>query len=292
MSGMHHTRQAARAAGEKFYVSGTVCRKCGKAGRRYVSSANCVECAVALQVSRYETRVGGVLPKRAFKQARKAAPNAKYVFTGVPCERGHMAMRRNVVGGSCMQCEQERNAERTAAHKGPKKTAKQRRAEALARGEKFYDPGRPCIYGHYALRYVKNKACVECMPRHNASNHAKHKQQHYAQQAVWRAKHREQAKKKSREWYRQNTDRATMHSRTRQARKKNAAPKWANLEAIKAIYKAAADLTKRTGIQHHVDHVVPLQSKLVCGLHCESNLQVLSADENMKKHNSYWPGMP
>ena len=62
---------------------------------------------------------------------------------------------------------------------------------------------------------------------------------------------------------------------------------WANLEAIKAIYRKAIDLTRSTGVAHHVDHIYPLAGKLVSGLHVENNLQVLTATENMSKHNTY-----
>ena len=78
----------------------------------------------------------------------------------------------------------------------------------------------------------------------------------------------------------------------RVARKKMATPNWANTKKIQSFYKTAARLTKATGIPHHVDHVIPLQSKLVCGLHVEQNLEVLTASENMTKGNRWWPDAP
>lgn len=74
------------------------------------------------------------------------------------------------------------------------------------------------------------------------------------------------------------------HAR-RRALEKRATPKWANLDAIEAIY---ADADRR---KLEVDHVVPLQSKRVCGLHCEANLRPLSKRLNRQKNNRYWPGM-
>ncbi len=65
---------------------------------------------------------------------------------------------------------------------------------------------------------------------------------------------------------------------------------WANLDAIKAIYQRAIDLTRATGIPHHVDHAIPLAGKLVSGLHVENNLEVMTALENMKKHNQFEVG--
>jgi hypothetical protein len=61
-------------------------------------------------------------------------------------------------------------------------------------------------------------------------------------------------------------------------------PKWANLEDIKRIYINAQSLNK-DGIRHNVDHIIPLKGKLVSGLHCESNLRIITAFENQSKGN-------
>ncbi|HEX4608225.1 MAG TPA: hypothetical protein VH092_08465 [Urbifossiella sp.] len=61
---------------------------------------------------------------------------------------------------------------------------------------------------------------------------------------------------------------------------------WADLDAIKSIYQDA----NRLGLT--VDHIVPLVSKLVCGLHCEANLQLITFEENLRKSNRFWPDMP
>ena len=76
------------------------------------------------------------------------------------------------------------------------------------------------------------------------------------------------------------------------ARKIRATPAWADIEAIRAFYEEAAVLRKATGVEYHVDHIVPLQSVLVCGLHCEANLQIIPAIENESKRNFWWPDMP
>jgi len=76
------------------------------------------------------------------------------------------------------------------------------------------------------------------------------------------------------------------------AKKLKATPKWADFEKIKAFYQQAARLETFTGIPMHVDHIVPLGSKIVCGLNCEQNLQVLTKRENIAKLNRWWPDMP
>ena len=95
--------------------------------------------------------------------------------------------------------------------------------------------------------------------------------------------------------YAENKERKLKNSekcRRRYAAKLNASPAWANKEKVLEIYEQAALMTKQTGIQHDVDHIVPIVSNLVCGLHCESNLQVLKSTENYAKGNRYWPDMP
>lgn len=54
---------------------------------------------------------------------------------------------------------------------------------------------------------------------------------------------------------------------------------------IKSIYKSAKKLTIETGIKYHVDHIIPLRGKYVCGLNVPWNLQILTAIENCRKSN-------
>ena len=75
--------------------------------------------------------------------------------------------------------------------------------------------------------------------------------------------------------------------RTRQANKLNATPAWANQGYIRIFYEGAKIEEGRTGQKVHVDHIVPLNHKLVCGLHCEDNLQLLFAKENQLKSNTF-----
>ena len=77
----------------------------------------------------------------------------------------------------------------------------------------------------------------------------------------------------------------------RAASKMKATPAWANLAAIKAIYEEAAQL-RASGIACDVDHIVPLRSRLVCGLHVEWNLRLVDPFENKSKGNRYWPDSP
>jgi hypothetical protein len=71
-----------------------------------------------------------------------------------------------------------------------------------------------------------------------------------------------------------------------------ATPPWANRGAMLALHRRAKLLSEQTGTQHHVDHIVPILSPLVCGLHCEQNMCILPGPENTSKGNRHWPDMP
>lgn len=65
--------------------------------------------------------------------------------------------------------------------------------------------------------------------------------------------------------------------------------KWADKKAIADIYAEAKRFSIETGIKHHVDHEIPLQGKLVSGLHVPANLRIIPASKNFKKLNRYTP---
>lgn len=86
-----------------------------------------------------------------------------------------------------------------------------------------------------------------------------------------------------------NTHPAKLNANTakRRALKLQATPSWANHAAIRAVYAEAARLTRETGTTHHVDHYYPLVSPIVCGLHVEQNLQILTKVQNHRKSNHH-----
>jgi hypothetical protein len=72
--------------------------------------------------------------------------------------------------------------------------------------------------------------------------------------------------------------------------KNKATPPWLTKSQIKEIedfYLLAKDCEVVSGERYHVDHIVPLKGLNVCGLHVPWNLQVLPADINRSKGNSY-----
>lgn len=113
-----------------------------------------------------------------------------------------------------------------------------------------------------------------------------------AKKRAWINRNKEAMKQIRRAWVLANPEKVKAATRAYQAKKLLATPAWADRDKMLAVYEEATRLTLETGIEHHVDHIVPLKSKLVCGLHCEANLQVLPRTENIRKSNRVWPDCP
>lgn len=87
-------------------------------------------------------------------------------------------------------------------------------------------------------------------------------------------------------WMKANKGRCNAATAKRLAYIRRATPVWAEQDKIKMVYTKAAEFN------FEVDHVVPLRSPKVCGLHTWENLQLLEREVNMSKGNRIWPEMP
>lgn len=85
-------------------------------------------------------------------------------------------------------------------------------------------------------------------------------------------------------WRLTNPDKNCAKEARRRAAKLRAIPPWADADKIAEIYAQAAEL-RALGVDCHVDHIVPLQGRTVSGLHCQDNLQILLASDNLSKGN-------
>jgi len=182
------------------------------------------------------------------------------------------------------------------------------RAEAKASGATHYFTGEPCKHGHIALRKTKG-VCVECVKletekyrekradyftEYNKSDRGQEAKRKYyeanKEQVKARAEARTSEEKKA--WKNkhkeQNVDYYKALTSFRRRRFRDATPSWLTYlqkQEIKSLYRQAQTMTQITGERYVVDHIIPLQSDIVCGLHAPWNLRVMTQEENLKKSN-------
>jgi len=144
--------------------------------------------------------------------------------------------------------------------------------------------------------------CKQCF-RENNSKWARENRERLTQKAAgWRAQNpeawretyrrfhdanREKRAREHAEWAKANRGKRNATSAAYKAAKLRATPPYADQQSIAAIYEKAARIQRETGERMHVDHIVPLQHPLVCGLHCEANLQILPGSINEAKRNKW-----
>ena len=200
-------------------------------------------CLISLRINHMQHEI--ISPSEAKQRG------LKFYFTGKPCRRGGIAVRR--ITGQCL-CE-ECNA---IALEGSKKRYQKNRDSIIERTKKY---GKE----HPEMR---RKAALE----------------HYHRNRTALLPEKRERAKKFRD---ENPGLVRGHIHQRRKGRKLATPPWANIKAINKIYVDARSAAKMDGIKRHVDHIIPLVHPLVCGLHVETNLQILTAEENMAKKNTF-----
>lgn len=129
--------------------------------------------------------------------------------------------------------------------------------------------------------------CKQCIKVANAGNYLKTKSIVQNRSRHRRKEKAEEIRAYSRAYKKQHPEIVAANDAKRRARKIHANVAWANTFYINEIYALAKYRTKLHGFAWHVDHIVPLVSDVVCGLHCEFNLQVIPASVNLSKGNNY-----
>ena len=175
------------------------------------------------------------------------ATGAKFYFTGEPCVRGHIALRKTK--GSCLECVKEDWAVDNERRKEKPKTE-----AAKAAGKRYYEKNRQAVIARAAARPVEEKR-------------------------------RLQAEYKDRNVDVVRADTSVRKRRHREATPKWLTP--AERLQMRDLYVQARKLTELTRERYVVDHIVPLRGESVCGLHVPWNLRVITQDENLKKSNKH-----
>ena len=159
-------------------------------------------------------------------------------------------------------------------------------SQCTSQYKKAYDEARRLKEGRvrrvravYEKELNRLEKSAEYYQRNKLTILARHKQ--------YRAKNPEKVHALVNNYKRENPDVIAANVGKRRAAHLKAVPSWANLFYIKEAYSLSALRTKVTGIKYHVDHIIPLVSDVVCGLHVENNLQVIPAVVNLKKGNRF-----
>lgn len=146
-------------------------------------------------------------------------------------------------------------------------------------------------------RYVCSYRCVECTAEDLVKWRSDNPDKLKSQQRLHRDRNAAQIKESSSRWMDSNTEygsewkktnsgKVAAYSAKRRSIKLNATPDWLTegmLSDIAGLYKESSEKDS----PHHVDHIVPLQGENVCGLHVPWNLQVIPAEDNLRKSNRY-----
>jgi hypothetical protein len=157
-----------------------------------------------------------------------------------------------------------------------------------------------CFLEKDVTAFGKNKSkkdglateCKECKRSMDRNYAARHREEARKKASDWYYANLERAKANrkiiSKKWQQENPDKNCAKAAKYRSKKLQATPSWLTPEDYKQIeveYSLAQWASEVMKEEFHVDHIVPLQGKNVCGLHVPWNLQVIPAVANLKKGN-------
>ncbi len=164
------------------------------------------------------------------------------------------------------------------------------RKQALLDGDKYYFTGKPCKSGHLCKRHI-SAGCYECTLIYQKAYRHANPDRWSAKNSKWNESNRIR-KRESDKVYREARKGRRKALRSLYKTKKRQASVISVSEWDIFVIEECQDLitvrNQETKIDWHIDHMLPLNSKKVCGLHCGDNLQVIPAQMNLEKGNKLW----
>jgi hypothetical protein len=147
-----------------------------------------------------------------------------------------------------------------------------------------------CYYENKKLAIQLGLKEKEHKIKNDKTYREKNKAKIYQTQLIWNANNKDKLAAASKRIKLKNKDNVNAHTAKRRSNKLSRVPSWTteiDKWMIREIYELCLLRTKLTGIEWEVDHILPLQGKLVSGLHTPKNLQVIPAIVNNRKGNKF-----
>lgn len=194
----------------------------------------------------------------------------KFYIPETPCKKGHILRRSNL--GECVECKRVRDNISISSNRIAYNLRKKReRVDKLP------------MLALKAKEIRANETLEETLIRRENSR---------IRSSLWRLKnpYHENSKLCKQTYKRNNIGKTRADSVKRKVSKMHRTPKWTtetDIWMMQEIYSLAILRSKLTGITWHVDHIIPLQGKLVSGLHTPENLQVIPGAQNIFKGNKF-----
>lgn len=242
-------------------------------------------------------------------RAEAKAQGLKYYFTGKPCKNGCFGNRYvSDCKCTCEKCKLEKNKmnlncyykkiddrkTKAASYRDKnRENIRQRDREYYAANkEKRSDSQKKSYEKHKQKRNAESRRWAKENPklinefakRYRANN----KEKINKSNAEYRRKNRDTINKRLKEWHSNHPGYKNSLVAKRRAEQRQAIPSWFNEFdefAFQQAYELAALRQQETGIEWHVDHMIPLRARKCCGLHCADNIQVIPAEMNLEKSN-------
>lgn len=163
------------------------------------------------------------------------------------------------------------------------KTLEEDRLRRLATAKKWYAANKERASATNATRYAEN---TERYKAYAAQYRQANPERIKAQGTAWRAANPVRQRELTKAWHLAHPGKTVAYAMERWCAELQRAPAWRNTQQIDAVYAEAA-YQRSLGENVVVDHIIPLRGKFVSGLHVHNNLQVITAQANSAKSNTW-----